>query len=496
MKTSPYALLCLFILSCCSFSYSQVSLSPAYAVNHSDSNLFYGAPTSYRGCPDSLYMDLYKPVNGAQDRPIVILVHGGGFYGGGRKAPTIVRLADSIASRGYMVASIDYRLGFFNPPGLTASFGCVFFQLITGLTLDACTYPADSAEVYRAAYRGMQDLKGAIRYLKGRAAMDSTDKNHVFIGGESAGGIVSLTAAMLDQPSEKPLAAGLLPDAIPPNSSPTTAICNLNLCDTTLYARPDLGSIDGDLWLNGENTDVVGVLSFAGGVLEPAWMDQNTAHPRIFLYHQPCDPIVPFDREKIYKDVGSCIVCAGCPGFSPMPYISGGGATSDYNALLPSSDQFAITNDFTPPSTPVNCYFGLWGPAPNTCPQPWSTCSHCNNSIYHNCHDLLLTQTRMDDISTFLFTTAVGVNAQFLELSVNIYPNPTTQSIHLQIPDCGGLGAAYTIYDAGGRTSIGTTSFSGCETIVDLDGLGSGLYFVHIIQENGRQAVRKIEVVN
>lgn len=495
MKT--FTLTLLFLLSLGSFtnSFAQVSWSPAYAVSHSDSDLFYGAPTSYRGCIDSLYMDLYKPVNNAVDRPIVILVHGGGFYGGGRKANSIVRLADSIASRGYMVASIDYRLGYFNPPGLTASFGCIFFQAITGLTLDACTYPADSAEIYRAAYRGMQDLKGAIRYLKGRAAMDSTDKNHVFIGGESAGGVLSLMAATLDLPAEKPAAAGLLPDAIAPNGNPTTAVCNLNPCPTTDYARPDLGSIDGDLWLNGENTDVVGVMSFAGGLMEPTWMDQNNTHPRMYLFHQPCDPIVPFNRKKIYQDVGSCITCANCPGFPTMPQISGGGGIDDYNNLLPTVDQFPITADFTAQSNPVNCWYGLWGWDVNTCPQPLNTCSYCSNAMYHTCHDLLLTQTRMDDISTFLYTTSVGVDAPVMELPATVYPNPASETVKIQVAGCDGLGSSYAIYDATGRTYAQWTEMVDCQATVDLQQFSSGLYFVHVSNQRGQYAVRKLEVI-
>ena len=56
-------------------------------------------------------------------------------------------------------------------------------------------YPADTAEVYRALYRAMQDTKTAMRFLKARSAQDSTNRDAVYIVGESAGAFTALQAA-------------------------------------------------------------------------------------------------------------------------------------------------------------------------------------------------------------------------------------------------------------------------------------------------------------
>lgn len=58
-----------------------------------------------------LKMDIYSPKNDSSVvRPLLLIVHGGGFDTGMRNDPSIVYMAHKIAQKGYVVASIDYRL--------------------------------------------------------------------------------------------------------------------------------------------------------------------------------------------------------------------------------------------------------------------------------------------------------------------------------------------------------------------------------------------------
>jgi len=58
-----------------------------------------------------LRLDLYRPAaRSGRLRPAVMLVHGGGFSGGTRAQPDLVRIAHALARSGVVVASIDYRL--------------------------------------------------------------------------------------------------------------------------------------------------------------------------------------------------------------------------------------------------------------------------------------------------------------------------------------------------------------------------------------------------
>ena len=60
-----------------------------------------------------LLLDVYMPSIAAPDTgfPCFIYVFGGGFIGGRRDEPMMVKAFDKLAEKGYVVVAIDYRLG-------------------------------------------------------------------------------------------------------------------------------------------------------------------------------------------------------------------------------------------------------------------------------------------------------------------------------------------------------------------------------------------------
>ena len=61
-----------------------------------------------------LLLDLCEPDGPTaldRRRPAILMIHGGGFVRGSRQFAAWVRMATELAMRGYVVASIDYRLG-------------------------------------------------------------------------------------------------------------------------------------------------------------------------------------------------------------------------------------------------------------------------------------------------------------------------------------------------------------------------------------------------
>jgi hypothetical protein len=160
-----------------------------------------------------------------------------------------------------------------------------------------CAYISDSSEVIRANYRAQQDIKGLIRFLSGRQQLDSTDLQNVFLLGESAGGFIALATAFMDRPSEKPADCGWLPAAAPPDADMTAYGCSASGAG---LQRPDLGGIDGDLYLSSSAYTVRGVASIFGGVLDTSIFQQNGAViPRVYLFHQGSDVIVHYDRGRL-----------------------------------------------------------------------------------------------------------------------------------------------------------------------------------------------------
>ena len=120
-----------------------------------------------------LYLELYTPVGDTlRKRPTIVIVYGGAFLVGSTLQPQIVDYCNAMAKRGYVVAAIDYRLGYNSLDGNTA---------------------------IRAVYRASQDLKAAIRFLKYKANVYNIDTSLVFAGGNSAGGVTSLHAAYVNE---------------------------------------------------------------------------------------------------------------------------------------------------------------------------------------------------------------------------------------------------------------------------------------------------------
>ncbi len=57
-----------------------------------------------------LLLDAYRPTHGDEPAPLVVMIHGGGWRGGGRYQMGLTRWAGYLASAGMAVVSIDYRL--------------------------------------------------------------------------------------------------------------------------------------------------------------------------------------------------------------------------------------------------------------------------------------------------------------------------------------------------------------------------------------------------
>lgn len=137
------------------------------------SNIQYGTATDYLGNAYALRMDVYYPnltLDSSPKRPFVMLFHGGGFVSGDKQAGDIKDLCIHLARRGYVAATVNYRLGYEN-----TEYG-----------------------QYKARYRAIQDGHAAMRYLVNNANVLRIDTNWLFVGGQSAGSILALGMVYAD----------------------------------------------------------------------------------------------------------------------------------------------------------------------------------------------------------------------------------------------------------------------------------------------------------
>ncbi len=143
-------------------------------------NVQYGSNTNYLGQKEDLKMDILVPPGQSANKkyPLFVFIHGGGFLVGGKSGAGGFRA--SLAERGFVVASIDYRLGWSREGNRK---GCA----------------GDSLDLKYAIYRALQDLNASLRFLVANADQYQIDPNWIFVGGQSAGGVSALNAAFLTQ---------------------------------------------------------------------------------------------------------------------------------------------------------------------------------------------------------------------------------------------------------------------------------------------------------
>ena len=144
----------------------------------------------------SLKMDIYQPKDDTEKkRPAVLVMHGGAFAAGSKNDydQHTVTYCDSLAARGFVTAAVEYRLG------------------ITAVIKDKAL-TIDSLDFSRTVYRGIQDIRAAVRYVRANADELGIDPNRIYLIGNSAGAILSLENIYMDKESEIPPAAKNAPD--------------------------------------------------------------------------------------------------------------------------------------------------------------------------------------------------------------------------------------------------------------------------------------------
>ena len=127
-----------------------------------------------------LYMDSYVPENNSQNRPLLMLIHGGAFVGGSKQQDAIVDMANYYASRGFVVFSIDYRL--------RDHMGTIPQAWIDATSVGT---PSNLDQTF-AMYPAHRDAKAALRWIMANAQNYHINKDYITVGGGSAGAITSI----------------------------------------------------------------------------------------------------------------------------------------------------------------------------------------------------------------------------------------------------------------------------------------------------------------
>ena len=272
------------------------------------SGLTYATWTAPDGSSQPLQMELLVPSGAPGPVPVVVWIHGGGWFQGSRLP--IPAGVSALCSRGYAVASIDYRL------------------------VPAAIWPAQ-----------LQDCKGAVRWLRAHADQYGLDPDRIAAWGESAGGqlaamlgvtgglaMVSIGSVTVDLEGAVVGNAGL-------SSRVQAAVVWYGQSDllqmrfypaTTLHdpqGSPESRLIGGPIQKNPERTATASPVSFV-----------SPEDPPFLLLHGTIDPLIPFNQSELLTDA---LHAHGVPvSFVPVPNGGHGGSGFFSTANLQTVYQF------------------------------------------------------------------------------------------------------------------------------------------------------------
>lgn len=208
-----------------------------------------------------LHMNIYSPKNDSEKKRAAVLVMHGGAFAAGSKDDTdqqTITYCDSLAARGFVTAAVEYRLG------ITA-------------TIENKTLTVDSLDFSRTVYRGIQDVRAAVRYVRANAEKLGVDPDRIYLIGNSAGAILSLENIYMDKTSEIPAAA---------------------------QKAPDLGGLDA-YGEQGYASEANGVAALWGAIHDVALIEDNTKP--VLLVHGKADSTVLFKTGRPLGNIANVL---------------------------------------------------------------------------------------------------------------------------------------------------------------------------------------------
>jgi len=233
------------------------------------SDIVYGSNLDQNGATVSLKLDVYQPAcDNASNRALIVFAHGGSFMTGDKADAGYAQTATALAKLGYVVASINYRLGF-PTSGLAAQYG-----------------------FNSAIMRGLHDGRAAVRFMRNNALNGGNtygiDPNNIFFGGVSAGGIIALHLAYQNQSGEMTLSCGGQPGT-------------------------DQTSVEGNSNNLNVSSAVKAIVSISGCIRSLNWITTNDIPAGLF--HGDQDQTVPYGSGTFggfFAAEGSSVIAARC----------------------------------------------------------------------------------------------------------------------------------------------------------------------------------------
>jgi len=449
--------------------------------------LFGGNPA-----PENLTMDIYSSSSNTDAaKPLVIFLHTGNFLpryvnngtSGARDDSATVAFCKRLAQRGYVVASMSYRLGW-NPASTDEN--------------------VRRETIINAAYRGVQDLAACVRYFKKNVSAGgntySLDTTKIAIGGQGTGGYITLAYSTLDRQSEI-----RIEKFYNLNAKRWMVQDSLLMGDRNGFKIP--GTV-GQLVIEnhkGYTSDVKISFNIGGALGDSSWLEKGSLP--IISVHSIQDPFAPYKLGVV-----------SVPGTSPpLNVVDVSGSydvmerTNKYgnNASYKGKVNDVYTMQANKLNNGLDGLFPIAGAANASGPYEWwdttaikalglpNTATILKNAdatnplhkVYGKSRAMLYVDSIMGYVAPRLavsmgLVSAVGVDEKNLASNINIFPNPTKGNIRIVNNWTNRSMEAISIRDINGKSVFEGKLNSDAVSLNNLS-LKPGVYMVEIAVTGG-----------
>jgi len=210
-----------------------------------------------------LDMDIYQAEGDiVTNRPLIVFAHGGVYVAGNKNNPAMISLCEAFAKRGYVTASIQYRL--------TSSLNLIL---------------PNASEIFtQTVVNSISDMKAAVRFFRKDFSENGNtygiNPEQIFVGGYSAGAVTAVHLSAVDS------------DDIP---------------DDLLEFYDNAGGIEGNSGNEGYSSDVIGAISLAGAIQSVAFFDADDK-PIVSL-HASDDNTVSYECDNPLGNDALPVLC-------------------------------------------------------------------------------------------------------------------------------------------------------------------------------------------
>ena len=459
-----------------------------------------------------LMMDVYQPTGDVvEERPLIIYMHTGNFLpiitngaiSGTKSDSATVEICTRYAEMGYVVASIDYRVGW-NPFG--------------------ATQPDRAFSLINAAYRGIQDLRTSIRYFKKDYAENGNqfriDPNRITCYGQGTGGYITLTAGVLDDYIEIPTAQN------PQGKFLTNLDADTNTLEPMIIVpwNGDIyGTSVGIFPLNqdtfckinhaGYDSDYQLTVNLGGAMADISWLEAGDVP--VISFHAPNDGFAPYYDDILRVGTNNDAVVQ----------VQGSHYVAEMSNTLGNNDVFLGMDDvwtdaaiaasakaghvyyeaLYPIARPANQYgrfesapWEWWTPSIfDTIPHPFVTglsiheVALLNNANMSKQNALTFIDTIIGYTAPRMFRaldldnwTGIEERIEIADVNLVMSPNPATDVVNFSTNENDPM-LAITIYDNAGRVVATYADLNKSQLNFNVEQLPTGMYYTNITFEKG-----------